>query len=89
MRFLVRADRDMTVVFEPTAEEVSLKPGETLTVEWFAEKTDGMVSGGGGPRRIGPELRVHPRLGVRRGGDLRRPRLGWRRMVIDASAVRS
>ncbi|MYW78626.1 hypothetical protein F610DRAFT_05303 [Streptomyces sp. LaPpAH-199] len=44
MRFLVRADRDMTVVFEPTAEEVSLRPGETLTVEWFAEKSDGMVS---------------------------------------------
>ncbi|WP_239084369.1 hypothetical protein [Streptomyces sp. SID10692] len=34
----------MTVVFEPTAEEVSLRPGETLTVEWSAEKSDGMVS---------------------------------------------
>ncbi|MDX2920498.1 hypothetical protein PV702_02135 [Streptomyces sp. FL06-04B] len=31
-------------MFEPTAEEVPLKPDETLTVEWFAEKTDGMVS---------------------------------------------
>ncbi|MFF9147177.1 hypothetical protein ACF1BN_20175 [Streptomyces sp. NPDC014861] len=44
MRFLIEADRQMTVVFEPTAEEFRLSAGETIVVEWFAESEDGMVS---------------------------------------------
>ncbi|MEV6399412.1 hypothetical protein AB0M39_32270 [Streptomyces sp. NPDC051907] len=44
MKFLLNADRDMTVVFEPTAEEYALSPGETITVQWYGPGEDGMVS---------------------------------------------
>jgi len=44
MRFAIRADRRVTVAFEPTAAEYLLEPGEIVTVEWPGESGDGMVS---------------------------------------------
>lgn len=44
MRFAIRADRHITVAFEPTAAECVLEPGRGITVEWFEGSEDGMVS---------------------------------------------
>ncbi|PKV83323.1 hypothetical protein [Streptomyces sp. TLI_146] len=44
MRFIIRADRDITVAFEPTAAEYALAPGRQIVVEWPEGGDDGMVS---------------------------------------------
>jgi hypothetical protein len=44
MRFAIRADRNITVAFEPTAAECMLESGRTIIVEWFGGGEDGMVS---------------------------------------------
>ncbi|WP_234899753.1 hypothetical protein [Streptomyces filamentosus] len=41
---MIHADRQVVVAFEPTAAEFSLLENEMITVEWFAESEDGMVS---------------------------------------------
>lgn len=42
-RFVVESDENLTLVFEPAAEEYALDPGESVLVEW---------SGGHGPGTI-------------------------------------
>lgn len=44
MRFVICADRRITVAFEPTAAERVLEPGKSIIVEWFGGGTDGMIS---------------------------------------------
>ncbi|MFB7288673.1 hypothetical protein [Actinacidiphila glaucinigra] len=44
MRFLIKADRRMVVVFEPTAAEYVMEPGKNIAVEWLGDSEDGMVS---------------------------------------------
>jgi hypothetical protein len=44
MRFMIRSDKEVTVAFEPTAEEYTLSPGATIWVEWVDGGEDGMVA---------------------------------------------
>ncbi|MGW0708650.1 hypothetical protein ACWD4G_22310 [Streptomyces sp. NPDC002643] len=44
MRFVIRADREVVLAFEPTAAEYALEPGRPVVVEWFGQGDDGMVS---------------------------------------------
>jgi hypothetical protein len=48
MRFTVRSDRRVTVVFEPTAQEYTLAAGEAITVEWSGKPDSGMIELAGG-----------------------------------------
>ncbi|GHJ47512.1 hypothetical protein Cs7R123_48540 [Catellatospora sp. TT07R-123] len=44
MRFTLQSDREITVVFEPTAEEYTLPANGPIAVEWVDGTGEGVVS---------------------------------------------
>lgn len=64
------ADRQMTVVFEPAAEEYVLRQGETITVEWQGPAEDGMVAMDSGDLVVQPPTAGSVRAWRSDGGEI-------------------